>query len=243
MGDFFHTRNTISVNTLHIANLFLEKLKDFTLHMILGNHDLYFHNESTVSGVNLFKNKNNIIVYDKLTKTTLGNKEVVFCGWGYDALSESTCDWNNFYGELGIRREDNKWQAWIYKIENGAPVKKIMLKEQEVSDASTEALYYVVIYMGTQDQNNMCGMAITNLQVDIIHDDNTLSGHNPAPFKSGDEVKIDCYNNKVYLNNKLYNDIDIGSQFIELLSGNNILKFASEDPNMHATVLYNERYL
>ena len=28
---------------------------------------------------------------------------------GYDALSETTCDWNNFYGELGIRREDNKW--------------------------------------------------------------------------------------------------------------------------------------
>lgn len=89
LGDFFHTRNTISVNTLHVANLFLEKLKDFRLHMILGNHDLYFHNESTVSGVNLFKNKNNIIVYDKLTKTRLGNKEVVFCGWGYDALSEN----------------------------------------------------------------------------------------------------------------------------------------------------------
>lgn len=88
LGDFFHTRNTISVNTLHIANLFLEKLKDFKLHMILGNHDLYFHNDSTISGVNLFKNKNNIIVYDKLTKTILGNKEVVFCGWGYDALSE-----------------------------------------------------------------------------------------------------------------------------------------------------------
>ena len=183
-------------------------------------------------------------VLEEVTMSVSNNDNVIDDNnVGYDALSESTCDWNNFYGELGIRREDNKWQAWIYKIENGAPVKKIMLKEQEVSDASTEALYYVVIYMGTQDQNNMCGMAITNLQVDIIHDDNTLSGHNPAPFKSGDEVKIDCYNNKVYLNNKLYNDIDIGSQFIELLSGNNILKFASEDPNMHATVLYNERYL
>lgn len=89
LGDFFHTRNTISVNTLHIANLFLEKLKDFKLHMILGNHDLYFHNESTISGVNLFKNKNNIVVYDKLTKTQLGNKNVVFAGWGYDALKYS----------------------------------------------------------------------------------------------------------------------------------------------------------
>ena len=163
----------------------------------------------------------------------------------YDALSESTCDWNNFYGELGIRREDNKWQAWIYKIENGTPVKKLMLKEQEISGASSEALHYIVVYMGAQDSNNMCGMSITNIQVKTIHDDNNLasSGQSAAPFNKGDEIKIDCYNNKVYLNNKLYNDIDIGSQFIELVTGNNTLKLASEDSNVFATVLFNERYL
>lgn len=162
----------------------------------------------------------------------------------YDALSESTCDWNNFYGELGIRRENNMWQAWIYKIENGVPVKKIVLKEQEVSDVSSEPLHYVVVYMGTQDPDNMCGMAITNLQVEKIRgSEDFTSGYNAAPFKSGDEVKIDCYNSKVYLNNKPYNDIDINSQFIELVTGNNTLKFASEDPTMLANVLYNERYL
>ena len=159
---------------------------------------------------------------------------------GYDALSETTCDWNNFYGELGIRREDNKWQAWIYKIENGVPVKKIMLKEQEFSGASTEPLYYIAIYMGTQDPNNMCGMSVTDIQVDRINED---VGYNMALFKPGDEVKIDCYNSKVYLNNKLYNDIDIGSQFIELVAGNNELKVTSNDSGVFATVLYNERYL
>ena len=159
---------------------------------------------------------------------------------GYDALSESTCDWNNFYGELGIRREDNKWQAWIYKIENGIPVKKIMLKEQEISGASTDPLYYVAIYMGTQDPNNMCGMSVTDIQVDRINGD---VGYNMALFKPGDEVKIDCYNSKVYLNNKLYNDIDIGSQFIELVAGNNELKVTSNDSGVFATVLFNERYL
>ena len=187
-------------------------------------------------------------VLEEVTTMSVSNNDNVIDdnNVAYDALSESTCDWNNFYGELGIRREDNKWQAWIYKIENGVPVKKIMFKEQEVSGASEEPLYYLVIYMGTQDPNNMCGMSVTDIQIDVIHNGNTPINPNeinPAPFKPGDEVKIDCYNNKVYLNNKLYNDIDIGSQFIELLSGNNILKFASEDPNMHATVLYNERYL
>lgn len=159
----------------------------------------------------------------------------------YDALSESSCDWSNFFGELGIRREDNKWQAWVYKIEDGVTVKKLVLKEQEISGAPTEDLYYITIYMGAQDPNNMCGMSITDIQVDRIND--VPAGTNVAPFKQGDEIKIDCYNSKVYLNNKPYNDIDMSSQFIELVTGNNVLKATSDSSDMLVTVLYNERYL
>lgn len=156
----------------------------------------------------------------------------------YDALSESSCDWSNFFGELGIRRVDNMWQAWVYKIEDGVPVKKLVLKEQEISGAPTEDLYYITIYLGAQDPSNMCGMSITDIQVDRIK--NTS---NAAPFKQGDEIKIDCYNSKVYLNNRPYNDIDMNSQFIELLTGNNVLKATSNSPDMLVTVLFNERYL
>ena len=159
----------------------------------------------------------------------------------YDALLESSCDWSNFFGELGIRREDNKWQAWVYKIEDGVTVKKLVLKEQEISGAPTEDLYYITIYMGAQDPSNMCGMSITDIQVDRIND--VPAGTNVAPFKQGDEIKIDCYNSKVYLNNKPYNDIDMSSQFIELLTGNNMLKATSDSSDMLVTVLYNERYL
>ena len=165
----------------------------------------------------------------------------------YDALSESTCDWNNFYGEFGIKRSNNKWEAWIYKIEDGVPVKKLVLKEQEISGASTEQLHHVTIYMGAQDPDNMCGMSVTDIQVAKLDEDIALTGCNIAPFKQGDEIKIDCFNNKVYLNNKLYNDIDIGSQFIELVTGNNVLKATSNPSNKEnlplVTVLFNERYL
>jgi predicted phage tail component-like protein len=160
----------------------------------------------------------------------------------HDYLSEDNFDWNDFYGELGIRRENNRWQAWIYKIENGSTVKKLILKEKEISGAPTEQLHHITIYMGTQDMNNMCGMAITDIQVDKINDI-YQTDCNVAPFKPGDEIKIDCYNNKVYLNNKLYNNIDINSKFIELVSGNNVLKATSNRPNMFVTVLFNERYL
>lgn len=161
----------------------------------------------------------------------------------YDHLLESSCDWNNFYGELGIRRENNRWQAWIYKIENGATVKKLILKEKEISGAPTEQLDHITIYMGTQDPNNMCGMSITDIQVDRINSGVYDIGCNIAPFIPGDEIKIDCFNNRVYLNNKPYNNMDINSKFIELVSGNNVLKATSDNSSMLVTVLFNERYL
>lgn len=162
---------------------------------------------------------------------------------GYDYLSESSCNWNDFYGELGIRRENNRWQAWIYKIENGTAIKKLMLKEQDFEGASTDDLHHITIYMGTQNKNRMCGMAITDIQVDRINSDIYETNCNITPFKAGDEIKIDCYNAKVYLNNKLYNDIDINSQFIELVAGNNVLKATSNRTDALVTVLFNERYL
>ena len=161
---------------------------------------------------------------------------------GYDSLLEGTSsNWNEFYGELGIRRKNNKWEAWIYKTEYGTAVKKLVLKEQEFSGAPTEALHHITIYMGTQDTNSMCGMAITNIEVDALVD--TGSNNNVMMFRRGDEIKIDCCNNVVYLNNKLYNNINIDSQFIELVTGNNVLKVTSDDYGAFASVLFNEKYL
>jgi metallophosphoesterase superfamily enzyme len=34
LGDFFHNRSEISVQTVHVASLILEKLKDFNIFMI-----------------------------------------------------------------------------------------------------------------------------------------------------------------------------------------------------------------
>jgi DNA repair exonuclease SbcCD nuclease subunit len=84
LGDFFHTRNTISANTLHVASTLLDKFKDFNLHIILGNHDLYYANEPTVSPVNLFQGRNNIRVYATPEVVNFGNKSALMCGWGHN---------------------------------------------------------------------------------------------------------------------------------------------------------------
>lgn len=84
LGDFFHTRNSISANTLHIASEVLNKLSEFNLYFILGNHDLYYANSPSVSPVNLFQGRDNIKVFAKPELVTFGSKQILFCGWGYN---------------------------------------------------------------------------------------------------------------------------------------------------------------
>ena len=86
LGDFFHTRNAISANTLHVAAKFLDKFSTFKLHFILGNHDLFYANDPTISPVNLFEGRNNIKVYTYPEIVNFGNKTVLMCGWGHDPL-------------------------------------------------------------------------------------------------------------------------------------------------------------
>lgn len=86
LGDFFHNRNTICVETLNVTSKFLKKLSDFNLHMILGNHDLYYKKEYTTSAVNIFDGFPNIKIYQTPEYMTVGSKKLLFCGWGYDLM-------------------------------------------------------------------------------------------------------------------------------------------------------------
>lgn len=161
----------------------------------------------------------------------------------YDYLEQGSLGgWNDFYGELGVEKNGDKWTAWIYKIENGATVKKLMLGETTVSleGDSTNALKNIVVYIGTKNGSYRCGMSVSDITVERL---NIFNGLEDAIFRPGDEIQIDCCNNRVYLNNQLYNNIDMGSDFIELMSGDNAIKVTSNDRDIHATVLFNERYL
>jgi predicted phage tail component-like protein len=160
----------------------------------------------------------------------------------YDYLEQgSQGGWNNFYGELGVEKDGDKWKAWIYKIENGATVKKLELGETTVTlEGVNGVLSSIAVYIGAKDETYRCGMSVSDITVEGLKSLSTAEG---AIFRPGDEIQIDCCNNRVYLNNQLFNNIDIGSDFIELVSGSNDIKVTSNDRDIHATVLFNERYL
>lgn len=193
-----------------------------------------------VGGTTILKDNTSVGTPNKKPNYS-GNEDELKITYDY-LLSGAAGGWNDFYGELGIQRKDGKWQAWIYKMDGSTPVKKLEFKEQEVVNAPTGDLAFITIYMGTQDDKKMCGMAISDVRIVTLNDIDPET-QNITQFGVGDDIQIDCYNNRVIYNGKLFYDIDIGSQFIELESGNNTLKLVSDDPNMVATILFNERYL
>ena len=200
-----------------------------------------FNQPSVRVGGNIILKDNASVGAPKKKPNYNGNEDEMTITYDY-LLSGAAGDWNDFYGELGVQRKDGMWKAWIYKMDGGTSVKKLEFNEQEVVDAPTGDLAFITIYIGTLDDKKMCGMAISDVRIVTLNDYDPVVC-NITQFNTGDELQIDCYNNRVLYNNKLFYDIDIGSKFIELESGTNTIKLTSDDPNIVATVLFNERYL
>lgn len=84
LGDFFDNRTEINVQTLHVASQIIEKFNDFSLIMIVGNHDAYYKNRSDINSLSLFKGHDNIEVYESVEVLELGKqnkKKLLFVSW------------------------------------------------------------------------------------------------------------------------------------------------------------------
>ena len=83
-GDFFHNRSEIGVKSLAIASSIMDIWKDFDIHMITGNHDLFYKNRTDVSSVSIFEGRKNIKIMSEMTTKEMSGKTVTFIPWGQD---------------------------------------------------------------------------------------------------------------------------------------------------------------
>ena len=160
-------------------------------------------------------------------------------------LSGKYGSWNEFYGELYIERIKNRWYAYVQKIKDGQPGKKI--KAQPVTDKANqdEELSYIVIYFGTTgNAEKASGMAITDINVYTATKIEDNKEYNFQEFEAGDMLTIDNSIPAVYLNDEERNDlIDVGSSFFPLEPGDNYIKVASDDDVPNIDILWNNKYL
>ena len=100
LGDFFDNRTEISVQTLHIASLIIEKFRNFNMFMIIGNHDAYYKNRSDVHSLGMVKGHENITLVDKTLEFEKFGKRFLMVPWNNE-LPDSKYDY--IFGHFEIQ--------------------------------------------------------------------------------------------------------------------------------------------
>ena len=83
MGDTFDSRKGIDFSALSWAkNNYYDKLKDYTIHTIVGNHTAYYKNTNDVNAVDLLlREYDNVKVYSEATEINLDGLGVLLVPW------------------------------------------------------------------------------------------------------------------------------------------------------------------
>lgn len=93
LGDIFHNRLEISVNTLSVAKKFFDFFKDFNVYILAGNHDSFYKDNSKINSISIFDGWNNIkIVDNEPLQLKIYNKDAVLVPWGTSFDKIPKCD-------------------------------------------------------------------------------------------------------------------------------------------------------
>lgn len=90
-GDYFDSRSTIDISTMHKATDALYDLSEHTkIILSLGNHDIYLRDSTSINSLNAYTAHKNITV---LNKPLIINDTTIVCPWGYGVYND---DMSNF---------------------------------------------------------------------------------------------------------------------------------------------------
>lgn len=82
LGDIFHNRKQITLESIDNATEFFNVLRTFNIHIITGNHDCFFLDNSDVHSLGMLKGWENITVYDKPDIVRYGENSIAMIPWG-----------------------------------------------------------------------------------------------------------------------------------------------------------------
>lgn len=155
--------------------------------------------------------------------------------------------WNEFYGDFIIERKTigNKqvWNLTVTKLKDGKVVNT--LKKTGISDSKYPKgdLNNLVLWFGQYKDKPTCDeIGLTDLKVYTLNEFDEED--NLIYFTNGDELEINCNENKVYLNGTPYMEsLDIGSQFFKCPPGRSQFIAFSDDTNIYINGVIEEKYL
>ena len=83
MGDTFDSRKGIDFSALSWAkDNYYDKLKEYTIHTIVGNHTAYYKNTNDINAVDLLlREYDNVKIYSEATNIKIDNLQVLLVPW------------------------------------------------------------------------------------------------------------------------------------------------------------------
>lgn len=82
LGDVFDNRQSINLLVLNLALETISKLsKILPIHILVGNHDLYRKNSNDINSIKVFKNIDNVVLYEEPSVLDIDNKKVSIMPW------------------------------------------------------------------------------------------------------------------------------------------------------------------
>jgi len=81
LGDLFHNRKNLNLLTLNNCYECLNKVDFCDIHILTGNHDCYYLENSEFHSLDFLKGWSNIFVYDQITYKTIEEKKVGIVPW------------------------------------------------------------------------------------------------------------------------------------------------------------------
>lgn len=81
LGDLYHYRDEIAVNTIHVVNEILKIWSKFNINILVGNHDSFYKDRTDVNSLSILHGWDNINVISEPITTTLYGKKCIFLPW------------------------------------------------------------------------------------------------------------------------------------------------------------------
>lgn len=82
LGDFFDNRVYLDSKVLsRVLDLFENHLKEYQIHIIVGNHDSYFDSTIEVNSIKTLGTFPNVHVYSEVTEIELDGTKILLCPW------------------------------------------------------------------------------------------------------------------------------------------------------------------
>jgi DNA repair exonuclease SbcCD nuclease subunit len=85
LGDLFDNRSSTNTKVMNaVYEIFSDYLKDFTIYILVGNHDTYYNSNIEINSLKFLTKFENIHVIDKMTKIEIDNKKITLVPWVVD---------------------------------------------------------------------------------------------------------------------------------------------------------------